>query len=250
MTLRWFHTDFKWLGQITGPTRDLDVYLLKLPGYRDSLPQSMQADLAPLHDYLQRHQKREQRKLAKQLNSERFRKLMTDWKQFLARDFDPDTWPEQACQPVAQTANNRIWKRYRMVIKEGSAVTEASPAEALHELRISCKKLRYLMEFFQSLYPEKKIRKQIKALKSLQDLLGDFHDLEVQAEALRRFGHDMQAEQSDLSSETFMAMGVLIDALNQRQEQERRRFAERFAGFARPNNRRVCKELFYPSSGN
>jgi CHAD domain-containing protein len=102
------------------------------------------------------------------------------------------------------------------------------------------------MEFFQSLYPPGKIRKQIKALKSLQDNLGDFQDLEVQAEALKGFGHQMQAESSNLPSETFMAMGVLVDLLYQRQDIERSKFAERFARFARPENWRICKELFNP----
>ncbi len=62
-----FRPGFKWLGQITGPTRDLDVYLLKLPGYRAELPTSMQDDLQPLQEYLVRHQQQEQRQLARQL---------------------------------------------------------------------------------------------------------------------------------------------------------------------------------------
>jgi CHAD domain-containing protein len=244
--LRRFRAGFKWLGQITGPTRDLDVYLLKLPAYRDSLPASMQADLEPLQMYLEKHQRIEQRKLARQLGSVRCRKLLQDWRNFLEHDFEPDNWPGKALLPIGEVANRRTWKSYRLVLREGEAIDNDSPANALHELRISCKKFRYLMEFFQPLYPPGKIRKQIKALKSLQDNLGDFQDLEIQAEALKSFGHEMQAERSNLPSETFMAMGVLVDTLYQRQEIERRNFAERFARFARPENRRVCKELFNP----
>jgi CHAD domain-containing protein len=239
-----FRAEFKWLGQVTGPTRDLDVYLLKLPGYRDSLPAAMQADLAPLQAYLEKHQRIEQRKLARQLGTVRCGKLLQDWRIFLEQDFDAEHWPGKALLPVGEVANRRIWKSYRRVLKEGAAIDNHSPAAALHELRIDCKKFRYLMEFFQSLYPPGKIRKQIKALKSLQDNLGDFQDLEVQAEALKGFGHQMQAESSNLPSETFMAMGVLVDLLYQRQDIERSKFAERFARFAQPDNRRVCKELF------
>ena len=36
---------FRWLGQVTGPTRDLDVYLLKLPGYAEFLPPEARGDL-------------------------------------------------------------------------------------------------------------------------------------------------------------------------------------------------------------
>jgi CHAD domain-containing protein len=172
--------------------------------------------------------------------------LLQDWHAFLEQDYNPETWSEKASSPIGVIANRRIWKSYRLAIKAGEAIDNDSPPAALHELRIDCKKFRYLMEFFQSLYPLGKIRKQIKALKSLQDNLGDLQDLQVQAEALKKFGHEMQAERSNLPSETFMAMGVLIDMLYQRQKNERRNFAERFARFARPSNRRVCKELFNP----
>ncbi len=247
---RHFAAEFKWLGQITGATRDLDVYLLKLPGYRAELPDSMQGDLQPLQDYLVRHQQLEQRKLARQLGSRRCRRLLSEWRRFLTSPTEEHSWPEKAAQPILEVANRKSWKTYRLVLEEGLAISENSPAAALHELRISCKKLRYLMEFFQSLHPAKLISKQIKTLKGLQDVLGDFHDLEVQADALRDFGRAMQAEQADLPGEVFMAMGVLIDSLYKRQAIERQNFSGRFARFARPANRKICHELFKPSAPN
>ena len=247
---RHFGAEFKWLGQITGTTRDLDVYLLKLPGYRAELPASMQDDLQPLQDYLVRHQQREQRKLARQLASMRCRRLLEGWRDLLGNSWHDSQWPEKAARPILESANRKSWKTYRLVLEEGLAISDDSPPAALHELRISCKKLRYLMEFFQSLHPADLINKQIKALKGLQDTLGDFQDLEVQADALRDFGHAMQAEQADLPGEVFMAMGVLIDSLYKRQAIERLNFAGRFARFARPANRKICQELFKPSAPN
>ncbi|MDF1581471.1 MAG: CHAD domain-containing protein [Desulfuromonadales bacterium] len=245
-----FAAEFKWLGQITGATRDLDVYLLKLPGYRAGLPDSMQEDLQPLQDYLVRHQQLEQRKLARQLASVRCRRLLDEWRRFLTGPPDKHSWPEKAVRPILEVANRKSWKTYRLVLDEGLLISENSPAAALHELRIRCKKLRYLMEFFQSLHPAELVSTQIKTLKGLQDVLGDFHDLEVQADALRDFGRDMQAELPDLPGEVFMAMGVLIDSLYKRQAIERQNFSGRFARFARPANRKICHELFKPSAPN
>ncbi|MGK2953540.1 MAG: CHAD domain-containing protein [Thiobacillus sp.] len=240
--------EFKWLGQVTGATRDLDVYLLKLPGYRAGLPPSMQDDLQPLQDYLVRHQQQEQRKLARQLASVRCCRLLEEWRDFLENAWHDIQWPEKAAWPILEIANRKSWKTYRLVLEEGLAISEDSPAAALHELRIRCKKLRYLMEFFQSLHQAEVISKQIKTLKGLQDTLGDFHDLEVQANALRDFGHAMQAEQADLPGEVFMAMGVLIESLYRRQAIERQNFSGRFARFARPGNQKICHELFKLSS--
>jgi CHAD domain-containing protein len=77
-----------------------------------------------------------------------------------------------------------IYKRYRRIVKKGSKISETTPDEKLHELRIDCKKLRYLLEFFTSLFPENEMKKLVKQLKQLQENLGDFNDLSVQQEFL------------------------------------------------------------------
>jgi CHAD domain-containing protein len=45
-----------------------------------------------------------------------------------------------------------------------------------HRLRISLKKLRYAAEFYGPLYKRKKVKRYLKGLKELQDLLGGFND--------------------------------------------------------------------------
>ena len=42
---------------------------------------------------------------------------------------------------------------YKQMVKMGSSIDDDSPAEDLHELRKVGKELRYLLEFFASLYP-------------------------------------------------------------------------------------------------
>jgi CHAD domain-containing protein len=41
-------------------------------------------------------------------------------------------------------------------------ITEQSRDEDLHELRKTCKKFRYLIEFFHNYYPDKRIKKVVK----------------------------------------------------------------------------------------
>ena len=241
-----FRPDFKWLGEITGPMRDLDVYLLKLPAYRELLPGEMQQDLQPLQAYLEQRSVAAQRELVRQLRSARLRKLIEDWWLFLAADFDPADWPAEAALPAGEVARRRTWKAYRKLLRDGQSITPASPAAALHKLRIDCKKFRYLVEFFQPLYPPGELRGIIKALKALQDNLGEFQDLEVQAEALQRFAREMDAEKAGLPAATFMAMGVLIDSLYKRQARARKDFAALFTRFARPKNQARCRALFHP----
>lgn len=115
-------------------------------------------------------------------------------------------------------------------------MTQETPAETLHRIRIDCKKLRYLMEFFRSLYEEDASRSLIGELKRLQDNLGEFNDLEVQQGTLRRFAHEMQ-DDGVAPADCLLAMGRLLGLLDERQARERRRFAECFERFDSERNR-------------
>ena len=143
-------------------------------------------------------------------------------------------------------ASERIWRVYRRAIREGDAITTESPADDLHELRKTCKKLRYLMEFFQSLYPGGEIKSLIRVLKTLQDNLGNFQDYEVQVATLKEFSHQMVAE-GMVPPDTLLAMGMLIDGLERRQHQAREEFAGRYAGFSAQDHQDRFRQLFASS---
>jgi CHAD domain-containing protein len=242
-----FRRELSWLGSATGPTRDMDVYLLKMPDYESSLPRAVRRDLEPLKVFLERHQRLEQRRLAKTLAAARYQRLVREWDAFLERSA-PSEPPPHAARPIVEVASERIWKTWRKVAKAGRAISPETPAEALHRLRIACKKLRYLLEFFRGLYPAKKIGPLVKSLKQLQDNLGDFNDYEVQQGALAGFARQMRDE-GDTPVETLMAIGRLVDHLESGQAEERRKFAERFALFDAEANRRLFRRLFAPQGG-
>ena len=241
-----YKTEFAWLGQITSPSRDLDVYLLNFDEYRDSLPASMQADIEPLREFLIRHQKIEHKAQVKALDSARYRRLVMNWRNFLDQPVNERSTLKNAGRPALEVACERIWRIYRRTIREGNAINAESPAEALHELRKTCKKLRYLMEFFQSLYPTGDIKGLIRALKTLQDNLGNFQDYEVQVITLKKFSHLMVAE-GTVPPDTLLAMGMLIDGLERRQHQAREEFSGRFADFSLQDNQDRFRNLFASS---
>ena len=242
-----YKREFAWLGQITGNTRDLDVYLLTFDDYRNSLPESMQTDIEPLRDFLKRHWKIEQGKLVRSIDSARYRRLVSSWREFLETPVKERSTLPNARRPVYEVACERIWRVYRRILKEGNAIVADTPAEALHELRKTAKKLRYLMEFFQSLFPSKQIKRLIGVLKSLQNNLGDFQDYEVQVATLKHFSEQM-VEEDAVPAGTLLAMGMLIEGLERRQHQARLEFAERFTHFSLPDNQTRFRELFAPGT--
>ena len=238
-----YKREFAWLGEITTPSRDLDVYLLQFDDYKHSLPEPARTDIESLRKFLLRHQAIEHKALLKGLDSARYRRLVQNWRKFLTRPVSARSTLANAQRPVIEVACKRIWRVYRRILKEGRAITPDSPAEELHELRKTGKKLRYLMEFFQSLFPDSEIKALIKALKQLQDNLGDFQDYEVQVMTLRKFSQQMVAEDA-APAEALLAMGMLIEGLERRQHAARAEFATCFAGFEQQENREHFRQLF------
>jgi CHAD domain-containing protein len=238
-----FSREFAWLGKVTGPPRDMDVYLLSFDSFKLMLPSGIRADLMPLYDFLGRHKITEHKRLIKALDSGHYRTLKNDWKNYLTAPPPKNTKLPHAERPIIDVAGKKIWRVYCKAIKQGTDIRPGAPATSLHQLRKTCKKLRYLNEFFQNLYPKKKVRELINSLKVLQDNLGEFQDLVVQQISLQQFILAME-EETGLTRETRHAMELLVFRLEQRNQQVRVEFAERFEKFSSPSNRKLYKQIY------
>ncbi len=223
-----FRGEFKWLGDLTTPTRDLDVYLLGYDRMAATLLAADPAELAPFHGYLERQRAVEQRALARGLRSARFTRLAGEWRTALTAVPVPE-----AGQSAAGLAAARLRRAHRRVIREGQAITPQSPAERLHDLRKRCKELRYLLEFFASVLDPAAYQPAVRDLKGLQDCLGDFQDRQVQEQEIRHFAAQMMAAR-DLPATALLAMGELAGQVARAQRRARGEFADRFAVFASP----------------
>ena len=237
-----FMTEFKWLGTVTGPCRDLDVLLMEMEEYHDELPELADA-LKPLLRTIQDAREEAYREVCAGLRSRRFASLVTDWEAYVASETPPDRRPDNAGVPIRETASGRILKAYRRMLKRGGNLGDDPPAEALHQLRIDAKKLRYLLEFFRNLYPKKEIDRLVRELKALQDVLGGLNDMEVQQDRLLGFARDLSSAPEDHAA-TLIAMGRLSAIMADRQEAYRLEFAERFEVFAHPKSQDRYRSLF------
>jgi CHAD domain-containing protein len=243
-----FRGEFRWLGEVTGPVRDLDVYLEHLPAYRALLPADAADALEPFRVFLQRHRRTERRRLLRRLASPRLARLLADWQRFLAAD-DGSAWPDSAGRPTGEMARRHIWKLYRRFLRQGTAIGDESPEHALHRLRITGKKLRYLVEFFRTLYPPAEVALLLKAMKGIQDFLGSYQDLTVQRERLVELAGQMQTE-GGATPATIAALELLVNRLRQQQQRLRQEFPERFRVFGHGRGRRGFLRLYAPAKGD
>jgi CHAD domain-containing protein len=234
--------DLRWIQEITGPTRDLDVLLHDWPAMVEPVPPAMAGDLQPLVDLLRRERAEAFAAMRRGLRSARFRSAWEAWRSAVGRaEFaGPD-----ADRPVGDLAGKRIVSVYRAMLKMGSAIDDRSPPEALHELRKRGKELRYLLELFGGMWPSDRVKPLVGALKGLQDVLGHFQDDEIQVHELRSLGPVLAGTAG--GTDSLIALGFVVEGLAASQQKARHDFAARFSDFAAPATRRVVDRTFRSS---
>ena len=240
-----FRKRFKWLGDITTPVRDLDVFSLAIPVYADALPGGNLAVLQPLADLVAADQRQAHDALTTALLSQDYDDLIRDWSETLETlPTDPGT--TEATSPIVEVARRRIWRAYLVVRQDGRGIDKDSPAEMLHQLRKDAKQLRYLLEAFGALFDADRTRMAASELKRVQDNLGAFQDGEVQSQEL--CGFVTRIARHPANADTVMALGVLASHLEQQQHDARAQFAKRFARFDSSHNQALYEELFSPTA--
>jgi len=245
MRTRWEPT-FKWLGDLTTPVRDLDVYELDLPRMEGWLVSADPADLGAFGTHLRSRRTLERRALVRALRSARYRRVVAEWGEELSRleDVSGNGTPggvERESLSAAQLGSRSIARAYRLVARGGGAIRAESPAGDLHALRKRCKELRYALEVFAPVIDAAAGKRVIGDLKDLQDVLGRFQDSEVQRQALRGFAEEMMADVTPAAA--VLAMGELIGHLDLEQDRARREFDVAFARLGRPSSLHLIHRL-------
>lgn len=274
--------NFAALGNWTGLTRDLDVYLLKRDQYLAMVPQEMVTDLHYLFDHLVVLRQEALAQLLGRFNSQEFADILQSWASQLAPNpteasetqnveeprteesetpnveeplteasealnveeplteasetlnvEEPHTEESEAPnaqRPIVVISGLRIYKKYSTIRKMSLMINSQSPDTDLHDLRIECKKLRYLLEFFKSLYAPELVSELVRRLKYLQTVLGDFNDLYVQSETLTRLALELKPPNKRLRR-IILAIGSLLGILHQQQRELKQECIKRVAEF-------------------
>jgi CHAD domain-containing protein len=244
---RHFYEQLRMIGKSTNRLRDLDVYLLHREEYYDQLPDSLKNGLNTLFAKLAKQRSWEHKNLVKMIEGGEFADRLLQWREFLTTKPAVNQVGPNANKPVLPLARYFIYKAYTKVIKLGKKIHEETPDKKLHKLRIECKRLRYLLEFFSSLFPADEISYLIRRLKKLQDNLGTFNDLSVQQETM--YEYMQEVDWSNKSAPTITAaLGGLITGLNLRQMQVRKEFEQTFNEFSCEENIALFRRLFNPQS--
>jgi CHAD domain-containing protein len=203
-------SSLKELGQRTNLLRDLDVFLLDHDQYLTMLPESLHPGLEQACRHIHRLRKRTWQKVVTALDSADYRDKMDEINQALS---SPRL--QTRGKKLKQRVDHHIVRQHRHICTSVSTLSTSSSDDAIHQLRIECKKLRYLLELFAELYPRKPLKVLTRELKALQETLGRFNDFTVQ----HQFLHQLASEVRD--SDQKSSLNALSALLYQAQQQER-----------------------------
>ena len=242
-----FRKEFSWLSAQTGELRDLDVHLLDVESYRCSVEQCDTGQLSALREHLRARRATSLKRLRSTLSSRRYSRLMSTWKAFLERPVPIRSVLRHATRPIAPYARERIWKAYKRVRRNARIVNKGDEPQALHDLRVSCKTLRYLIELHAMLFPQRRVHAATTRLRRLQKQLGKLQDLDVQAGVLHEFAaYPTPPPTSDSSHD----LDKLLILLGKRTDKARARFESEFVAFESDKNRRRLRLAFKPDARN
>jgi len=186
--------ELRWVAGELGVARDLDVFISEgLRAVAEDLPLRGSSGLLQLAE--RRRALAYEQQVCAMLDSDRYR----HFKEGFAAWFEGKRW--EADKPskkelkymtmnMVPFSRKLMDKQERKVLAAGSHVDRYN-AEAMHSLRIECKKLRYAAEFFVPLFTG--MDAFILQMKGLQDLLGLMNDVSVMHQLL----DDLLANETD-----------------------------------------------------
>jgi len=230
------------LARETNHLRDLDVFILDKPRYLSLLPDSLSKGLLPMFDDFETDREKEVQRIGKWLSSSAYKKEIDELEALFKNGYPAGetAWSEK---PSIELAISKIAKRYNKIQKSALKITDDTPDEAIHSIRIDCKKLRYLLYFFGSLFNKKELNQAGKQLKRLQDRLGIFNDLTVQGAYLETYLDEIEHnEKKDIG--LIAALGGLIATLYRMQKTERDSCISELHVFSAEKNRHLFTHAF------
>ena len=213
--------ELRWLGQLLGPARDLDVQLTYFREESVALDARDRRPLTPFIAYLEAQRNNVQEVLLSELKSARYLDLIRRLQQAMV---DPTV--VESTVTLSDLAKS-AFKKLRKAIQR----LESSPNNVrLHEIRIKTKRARYAAELVEPTVG-KAVTRFIKNACTLQDLLG-MHQDAIQAETyVRAF-----LKHSTSVRAAFVA-GRMVERQRERRERARKKMRALWKGLLKRGER-------------
>ena len=224
---RKWRREIKKVTRLLASARDLDVQIAFVEQYMESLKSATEETGI---DLLLRHHK-DQRKSVQSSVVKDLEKLMATCVLMDIRSFCVQTIRQQDNvtldrNKVLEKAHEYISSRLDDFLTLEEYVYLEKEALKHHEMRICAKKLRYTMEHFAPLYPNKLIG-EIERIKAFQDVLGEMHECDIWIDYVPRFTEEAKAKiQPEKNEKVEPALLNFLNFIRQKRNENYRQFLQ------------------------
>lgn len=232
--------EFGWLADLLGNIRDLDVLMEYVRAYMPEAPKTHAEALEEFISLQSRKRKAGRTRLLKAMDSPRYEKLRHGFGRALMHPVGS----LQGLQAVGPRAEEPFGSEARRIsaaqlesLKQAPRDLSELSAEALHELRIACKRLRYTLEFFDDVLGEQ-ARNVARTATDLQDALGEVHDADVWTEIITA-----HADRRNDDAATRRACKALTRHLAERRDVRLAAAVKTWAAFRKPANIDAARDI-------
>lgn len=203
--------ELKWISNLLGAARDLDVWQTKRLKPKAAEPDA-ESGIGLLVDHMEERRKEAHARLEEALSSERLRQMLLRCVIWLESE-DRRPALKRSAKPIERYLDRYFVKRLDKLVKRGRHL-DSMDEKNQHLFRIHAKKLRYVVEFFQSLIDghkdQKAFKKLVGALEDVQSALGEIHDsVALSAYLADEFGGSGAPREKPQHAGAAFAAGVL-----------------------------------------
>jgi CHAD domain-containing protein len=201
--------ELKQVADALGAVRDEDVAIMALEELQREAPEAFATGVAELVNVRRAERAKARAALRRAITEERLAELQAEFRDDVERAIEPRTRRRKkmsaAAELVFREAGREIIVARLAELRELSkSLYRPFSVEALHEMRIAAKRLRYAMELFAACCGEA-LNEYAAQVAELQTSLGELHDSDVWLEGFGRMLLESQKQEERAASSVAVA---------------------------------------------
>ena len=193
--MRLFEDELRHAGQTIGEARDWDVFCDEILAQVSETPEARKFS-EMMKAPAEARRAAAHKTCVRQLQDPSFRALVLGLAAWIeeGRQDSSQVGDDALKRDIGDIAGNLLDRLDGKATKRGRAVRPDASADELHPLRKSLKKVRYSVEFLESIFPPKKAKRFLRHLEKLQDALGEINDAAMAARLAEGLAADKHLE--------------------------------------------------------
>jgi inorganic triphosphatase YgiF len=206
---QWARDELKWLAAMLGPARNWEVFVANLlQPVEQALP--AEADLKRLTAAADQRRRAAYERAREAIGSPRYIAAILKLARWIeARGWRDQPASEQAAMlfaTIGDIAPGLIERRWRRARKRSRQFSKLSQ-EQRHKLRIALKKMRYTIEFLETIFDDDEVKALGKRLKPLQEDLGHSNDVRTAHQLVEELSRHVNEGGNDISRAGGIVLG-------------------------------------------